>query len=144
MRLLLKSLLVLILGLGAALPAFEDGGGGDTGVWILPRCTNIGSRTNLINAPLGTRSFGSLSAGVSMSVSEEMLAPTASLTLANGTVLPLPTRGLTVDVPASVLQSLALTESRAATGVIVDANGYGYLFEVRINPDRRGGSIAVY
>lgn len=142
MRVTPQTLLVVLLGLLAWLPA-DDGGGGDTGVWILPRSRCLSGSTVLVQ-PISTRSFSTLDRPVSLTVSAEMGSPMGTLVMPTGAIVPLPVRGLTVDIPASLLQALAAANVTSVRGLIVDQSGRGYEFTLQIDPVQRSGSISVY
>lgn len=107
------------------------GGGGDSGVWILPLSSNVSSGTtgSQCRASLATKvSKG----GVVMQVSSDMGAMTAAM-VEVGSNLPLPIQvsGNKVVVPEITLQALlSPSSSGTATGLVLDANGRGYVVKI--------------
>jgi hypothetical protein len=152
LKTLARCLLLVLVGLLGAVPmvSAEDipGGGGDTGVWILPRSSYLNGSlgANVIStAPSrGTRTT-SLDKSFSMRISSEMGSPTAFMTdPLSGLVLPMLVNGRDVTIPASTLQALANASVRLAIGSILDANGRGYYLRITIDLQHRTAMIDIY
>lgn len=127
MRSLLRALLTTL----ALLCGMSAGGGGDSGVWILPLSSNVstGSAGSQCRASLATKPG---KGGVVMQVSADMGAMTAAL-VEVGSNLPLPIQvsGNKVVVPELTLQALlSPASSGVATGLVLDANGRGYVIKI--------------
>lgn len=127
MRALLRALLTTL----AILFGLSAGGGGDSGVWILPLSSNVG--TSMTGAQLRDSRPSSPSKGdLVMQVSADMGAMTAIL-FESGSNLPLAIQvsGNKVIVPSATLQVLlSPSSSGRAGGVVVDVRGRGYVIKL--------------
>lgn len=129
--------LVLLVGLstmlGSLVAAGSAGGGGDTGVWILPNCRPVASTFSGMFAPRLRASLTvspNVTAGVNMAVSSGMGAPVCSLWAMPGAVpMQLLASGSVVTLPLPSLLAVRDLGIRAE-GSMVDAAGNGYLIHV--------------
>ena len=148
MKALLRNLLVVLAGLLSVLPLTgDDGNGGDSGVWILPRSRNVTSGFSVVSetTPRAIRHLTTLANPFVMKVSSEMGAPVGTLTdPVSNLQLPLLVSGNCVTIPAATLQSLASAAITQVAGVIVDQAGLGYMLVVRIDPAHRTADIDLY
>lgn len=128
MRSLLRSLLT-ILALLCGMSA--GGGGGDSGVWILPLSSNV-SATGIGPLARDSRPAALGKGDVVMQVSSDMGAMTASLSeTGSGIALPIRVSGNKVVVPEATLQALlSSSSSGVALGVVVDLRGRGYVIKI--------------
>jgi hypothetical protein len=149
---MLRCLQLLLVGLLGALPlaVAEDGpncGGGDSGVWILPRISNLGGSLGsgiIASAPARATRRTSIDKPFTMRVSNEMGAPTGFLTeIQTGVALPLSINGAEVTILASTMQALANAGVTLAAGSIVDVRGRGYLLRVVIDVQNRTATIEI-
>ncbi len=131
LMLLMAALLLAVAGPGS------DGGGGDSGVWILPRSAPI-SQLPLSGMPAQQRArdWRSLTApkeALVLQLPGEMASAVAALRdVASGAVLPVHTVGGRVVLPLRTLQAmLSAGASGQSLGVIVDGQGRGFLLVVR-------------
>jgi hypothetical protein len=130
-------LLAAALLFAVAGPGSDGGGGGDSGVWILPRSAPI-SQLPLSGMPAqqGARDWRSLTTpkeALVLQLPGEMASAVAALRdVASGAVLPVHTVGGRVVLPLRTLQAmLSAGASGQSLGVIVDGQGRGFLLVVR-------------
>jgi hypothetical protein len=136
-----RLLLAILAGLMVALPAVGDetGGGGDSGIWILPRASGVGGPTSC-GGGAGTSLAGPRAAlvlpllrnPVTMQMPTNMGQPMAALYETPGCArLPLVVSGNRVTLPVSTLKYVRDSVSGLADGWMIDANGCGFLLRVR-------------
>jgi hypothetical protein len=133
-----------------ALPAISGGGGGgggdSTGVWILPRSSQLGSMPpSSVTTPRGTFRFPSLSQPIALKVAPDVVNPIATIVnpLTNQ-YIGLPVAGDTVTISPTVLNGLANAGIATAYGSIVDATGRGYYFRLRFDLVRRTVALDIF
>lgn len=127
---LLRVMVALLLGLLAAVAAIgsDEIGGGDGGVWILPRSSSLA--TGRLDVPLSaaraSRGLGDFSKPVDLKLPSEMGRALATLTVrGTGNTVALPSDGGIVRLSSSMLQGLAGVAPAIADLLIVDAAGRG-------------------
>lgn len=139
MRALLQTLLIALASLLLALagPGAAPGGGGESGVWVLPLASNVAcmplNAAESMRSPRDWRAVAPSSGPLQMKVSADVSAPAAVL-YDSGTQLSLPlvVSGNRVLLPVRTEEALlAPTSAGMATGAIVGANGRGYLIRIR-------------
>lgn len=147
---LVRYWIALIACLLIALPAVSGGGGGgggdSTGVWILPRSSQLGSLPpSSVATPRGTFRFPGLTQAIVLKVAPDVINPVATIVnpLTNQ-YIGLPVAGDTVTIPASVLNGLANAGIATAYGSIVDAAGRGYYFRLRFDLVRRTVALDIF
>ena len=150
----LRVLTAALLAMWLALPGKSgegDGGenAGGTGVWILPRCetisSNAGNFTGLGAPRIPPFVISDLAHDLRLRMSSD--CGPASALLFDGTVgleTELPVSGLTVTVPASVLQTMFSAGVASADIVVMDAAHKGYLMRLGIDLLTARGTLAVY
>lgn len=153
-----RSLLILVALLLGMLPLSGSamGGGGDTGVWILPRSAFI---ANLPNGPGGSGTTSSLvgpapraqatrplSSSLSMQVSGAMSLPPAAVLVdpVSGVPLPLDVVGGVVTVTSRLAALVATSATNSMSGAIVDARGRGYTLLVSVDAVRQTVTVQVW
>lgn len=146
MKLLLKILFVLCVATLLRLPGTDTSGGGDGGVWILPRPGSM-SGTSLVAPPLNSaravRTWLDVSTGIRFSPSVPLDEPIATLTESlSGTTVPLAETGGVVSIPGRLLTSLLRGGSSRSDILVVDSNGDGYWIALVI--DRVRNSVTLY
>jgi len=146
MKLLLKILFALCVATLLRLPGTDSAGGGDGGVWILPRPgTMLG--TSLVAPPLNSaravRTWLDAGTGIRFSPSVPLDEPIATLTESlSGTVMPLAQAGGVVSLSGRLLTGLVQGGSTRSDILVVDANGDGYWIALVIDPVRK--SVTLY
>lgn len=138
MRTLLQTLWMALATLLLALSGRGDsGGGGDSGVWILPLASNVSAlpSADLENSGatrdwrLAAPSRGPLKMQVSAAVGQAFALLYEADT---GLQLPIVVTGRCVLIPVRTQEALLASSSLGkAVGSIVDANGCGYLLRIR-------------
>jgi hypothetical protein len=143
LRSILRTTLAVIVGLLFALPAVgdEEVGGGDSGIWILPRSSSmvtqliVGGGANLAQqSPRAVRVITSPSACLTMKMPSEMGAPIASLweVAPLGLTLPISVSGNHVTISQrTMLALLSPVSTGSADGLMVDTMGLGFRLLVR-------------
>ena len=133
----MRTLLLAIAALEFALFGSASGGGGDGGVWILPRSSHVcglpASGAQTLTPPRDRRSLSAPKADLVMQLPPEMGVAAAHLVdLSSGASLPVSVAGKTLTIPLRTLQFvLAQTGSGVAQGLVLDASGRGFLVLVR-------------
>jgi hypothetical protein len=149
---MVRLLIALLTALLLALPGFGGcggggGGGGDsTGVWILPRSSQLGTMPpSSVTTPRGTTNYPGFSTSITLKVAAEVIRPTAALInpLTNQ-LMALPVAGDVVTIPASVLTNFASLGITTASGYIVGANGRGYYFRLRLDLVQRVVALEIF
>jgi hypothetical protein len=150
----LRVLAAALLALWFAIPGVSgDGEGGEnaggTGVWILPRCESISSGTWQIGQQSQPRvapfAIPSLNQNVKLRVSNECGATSATLFDGeNGTPITLGVVGQYVELPSSLLRGLHAAGVAESQIIVADANGRGYLIELRIDIAAATAEVRVY
>ncbi|MEQ1630961.1 MAG: hypothetical protein ABL997_01215 [Planctomycetota bacterium] len=138
MRTLLQTLWMVLASLLLALSGRGDsGGGGDSGVWILPLASNVSGLPSVdqenTGAPrdwrLAVPSLGPLKMQVSADVGQAFAVLYESDT---GLQLPIMVSGRCIMIPARTQEALLASSSLGkAMGSIADASGRGYLLRIR-------------
>lgn len=146
MNLLLKILFALFVATLLRLPGTDTAGGGDGGVWILPRPGPMNG-TSLVAPPLNTaravRTWLDASTGIRFSPPSPLDEPIATLTESfSGMVLPLAQAGGVVSVSGRLLTGLLQAGSTRSDILVVDANGNGYWIALLLDPVRK--SVTLY
>lgn len=133
MRTLLRSLLAVLLGLCAVLPVLggEECGGGEGGVWILPRSsvlTGTGGRLRQLNLARNHHHFDDISKGVSFEMSSEIGIAVAVLSdPQTNSSQELSISGHVVQLAGTFLTNLRNSGTMRADILVSDENGNGYL-----------------
>lgn len=146
---MVRLLIALLTALLLALPGFGGGGGGggdSTGVWILPRSSQLGTMPpSSVTTPRGTTNYPGFSTPITLKVAAEVIRPTAALVnpLTNQ-LMALPVAGDVVTIPASVLTNFASLGITTASGYIVGANGRGYYFRLRLDLVQRVVALEIF
>lgn len=146
MKLLLKILFALFVATLLRLPGTDSAGGGDGGVWILPRPGSMAG-ASLVTPPLSAaravRTWGDVSTGVRFGAPSPLDEPIATLTESlSGQLVPLAEAGGVVTIPGRVLVGLLNGGSTRSDVLVVDANGDGYWIALVIDPVRK--SVTLY
>lgn len=147
MKLLLKILFALFVATLLRLPGTDSaGGGGDGGVWILPRPGSMAG-TSLVSPPLSSaravRTWNNVSTGLRFGAPSPLDEPIATLTESlSGQVVPLAEAGGVVTIPGGVLVGLLNGGSTRSDVLVLDANGDGYWIALVIDPVRK--SVTLY
>lgn len=146
MKLLLKILFAIVVATLLRLPGTDSSGGGDGGVWILPRPGSM-SGTSLVSPPLNSaravRTWLDVATGIRFSPSAPLDEPIATLTESlSGTVIPLAEAGGVVSIPGRLLTGLVNGGSTRSDILVVDANGDGYWIALVVDPVRK--SVTLY
>jgi len=150
MRLLLKALFALWLGLLAAaplLPVDGGGGGGGGGVWILPGSTGITSRTGNSTPPSlarAHRTFTDLTKDITLELPPEMTDTLATMVVPNSQPINLPVEGHILRLTASLLTGLVDNGVRQVDVLVVDTNNRGLLFTILFDLSARSATIYVF
>lgn len=146
---------LLVAALWAIVPASgEDTGGGDSGVWILPRSTFV-SGVSMISSPNGPgtgtepRDFRyglPRHDPVSMRVSPEVqLPPVATITEPISSLrIPVYISGGVATLRPEAMALLIQTPGATAVGTLIDRQGRGYLLTVTVDGSQDTVDIAVY
>jgi len=126
-HLLFVGLAALLLGLpGIGSP----GGGGDSGVWILPCSRPMAGVTfqdSIIEAPRSTYDVDCVTSGLTLLMPSSMGAPTVAVfELPSFTPLPVTVSGRNVIISKETLIALMSGTGRLL-GIIVDASGNGFV-----------------
>jgi hypothetical protein len=133
----LRALLLALAAFVFALAGMSAGGGGDGGVWILPRSNHVfsipTSGAQVLTPPRDWRTATAPKTDFVMQLPSEMGAATAHVVdRRTGIALPIRIVGKTVTIPLASLQALlAQSNGASADGLIVDANGLGLLLTIR-------------
>ena len=151
MRLLLKALFALWLGLLAAAPLFPEdggGGGGGGGVWILPGSTGITSRTGNSTPPSlarAHRTYTDLTKDVTLELPPEMTEALATMVVPN-TCQPinLPVEGHILRLTSSLLTGLVDNGVRQVDVLVIDTNNRGLRFTILFDLSARSATIYVF
>lgn len=133
MRHLFLVLLVALASLLGSLAASgSTGGGGDTGVWILPSCRPVTSQPGMValRTPRASLTLApTLTSSVGMATSCMGVPGCALWGMPAAVPLPMTVSGSVVTLPVQTLQLVRDTGIRAE-GLIVDGTGNGYLVHV--------------
>jgi len=150
MNLLLRILFVLVVATLLRLPGTDTagGGGGDGGVWILPRPSSM-TGTSLVAPPLNTaratRTWLHASTGIRFSPSVPLDEPISTLTESlSGSVVHLAEAGGVVSVPGRLLTGLLNGGSTRSDILVLDANGDGYWIALVIDPVRKSVTLHAF
>lgn len=133
MRTLLRTLAAVLLGLCAVLPVLggDECGGGEGGVWILPRCsamTNTGGRTRVLGLARGSRTYSDLDKSIELQLSGELGAAAAMLSVSEtNTTVQLAIVGHVLQLSGEMLQQMSASGVQSADIVISDEAGNGYV-----------------
>jgi hypothetical protein len=133
MRTLLRTLAAVLLGLCAVLPVLggDECGGGEGGVWILPRSsvmTNGGGRGRVLGLARGTKTFPTLLKSIDLQLSGELGAAAAMMSVSEtNTTVQLPIIGHVLHLSSAMLQQMSASGVQSADIVVSDENGSGYL-----------------
>ena len=130
-------------------------GGGDTGVWILPRSTFIGSVAmvvssyssgNLTASSPRVRITGSVNESMSMRVSGEMRIPPVAVVVdpISGVQLNLGVVGGIVVLTPRIIGLVGASVSGVAIGTIVDAQGRGYMLAISVDAARESVTARIW
>lgn len=146
MKLLLKILFALLVATLLRLPGTDSAGGGDGGVWILPRPGTM-SGTSLVAPPLNSaravRTWLNAATGIRFCPPVPLDEPIATLTESlSGAVIPLAENGGVVSIPGQLLTGLLRGGSNRSDILVVDANGDGYWIALVV--DRVRSSVTLY
>jgi len=130
---------LLVLALLAIPTPGDEGEGGEnasgTGVWILPACAAIDPAQLDPSCPTrGQFVCSDMSKPVKMKVSQAMGCATGTFTDdVLGTPVSLSVSGSVVEVPASLMATLAQSPNRVATIVVSDSEQKGYVLRVTVS-----------
>lgn len=133
----MRTLLLAIAAFVFALFGSASGGGGDGGVWILPRSSHVcgmpTSGAQVLTPPRDWRALSAPKADLVMQLPPEMgVAAAQLLDRQTGAPLPVSVAGKTLTIPLSTLRFvLAQPASSVAVGIVLDANGMGFVVMVR-------------
>lgn len=151
MMAVVRAVLLVLVGLFAVLPLFghdDEGGGGDSGVWILPRSSYLGSGggPQIISAPpRGIRHHPDLSRDLSLQMSSEMSEPTGVLTdPVTNRPIPLAVDGMHVTVRSATLRSIESAGVTEVYGTVIDSQGRGYILRLRIDPIQHTATLEIF
>jgi hypothetical protein len=152
MRVLLKALFALWLGLLAAVPLFpEDGGGGGGcgGVWILPGSSSITNRTGNSSTPPSLarahRTYTDLTKDVTLELPPEMTDSLATMVVPmTGQPISLPVDGHTLRLSSTLLTGLVDNGVHQVDVLVVDTNNRGLRFTILFDLIARSATIYVF
>ncbi|GAB4147414.1 MAG: hypothetical protein Fur0037_15590 [Planctomycetota bacterium] len=145
MKPLVRALLALLLGLSAALPVLGDSvtGGGEGGVWILPRSTVMTGSGITARQARASCKIDDLQKGLVMQMSSEVGVAIAVLTdPASNLVHPLAVNGHDVILDGNLLVGLHNTGVASISVTVVDENGLGYAIDLAF--ETTGAMVYVY
>ncbi|HLQ38343.1 MAG TPA: hypothetical protein VK348_11100 [Planctomycetota bacterium] len=146
MKVLLRSLLALLLGLCAGLPLFgEGGGGGEGGVWILPRSGPINGGPRPRGDARLVYHSSDLSRDLVMRLPDGMDTPICTLfDPVSGAIIGLPTDGNQLRISSAILIGLAREQVRSATILVVDRNNQGLVMQLVFSADFTAVDLYVF
>ena len=148
MKLFSRTLLAVLAALWIALPSVGGEGGengGGTGVWILPRCSALGSVPQACPGTGQMRQFSRLSGDITMVVSPQCGQVVATICdPGTGVFVPLSVSGRDVTLPESVLQAFQGASVTSVKIVIADAAQNGYILTLAVNVAAQSGSLQVH
>ena len=133
----LRTLLLALAAFVFALAGMSAGGGGDGGVWILPRSNHVCSipttGAQVLLPPRDWRTVSTPKADLVMQLPSEMGAAVAQVVdRATRVALPIRIVGKQMTIPLASLQVLLLQQGpMVADGLGVDASGFGLRLAIR-------------
>jgi hypothetical protein len=140
----MKGLLALLLGLLAALPLLGGdtcGGGGENGVWILPRAGQISqgpsSGPRPINEALTSHVVTDLTHNFVMQASSNMAHIVATLSNPNLGSLGVSVCGSQITLGSSLMQAVGQLPNSRCDLLVIDENYCGYLMSLVFDANRR-------
>lgn len=152
-----RGLLIVAALLLGMLPLFGSafGGGGDTGVWILPRSAFVGNApggsggqttSNLVGGTPRAQATRALGNPLTMRVSGTISLPPAAVLVdpVSGLALPLDVAGNVVTLSTRVVGLVAASATKSMAGTVVDARGRGYSLLVSVDPARQTVTVQVW
>lgn len=138
MRFLNRVLLACLAALFCSLPvtSADGGGGGDSGVWILPNSLPVMAQpmgNPFLRAPRAERTMATLNTGMTMVMPPQMGAPISQL-FEMPTHQPLPSIISGDRVTLTLATLMAIRDGTGlAEGLIIDLNGNGFILRVSKN-----------
>lgn len=148
MRSLLRGMMALLLGLVAVLPVLggDTRGGGESGVWILPRACSMSGTVG--DPPLSEARANQtfpLSGNIQAQLPAEM-GPTLVTMVPRGTseLYPLAVVNGSIQIPATLLQSLAAGGIRRADILAADPNNLGLRLALLIDDNAGAANLYVF
>lgn len=147
MKMYMKGLIALLLGLLAALPLLGGdtcGGGGENGVWILPNRSQFTSSTGTGISGVGQLSDARASIQVNdlthnfvMQASGSVGHIVASLGNANLGVFGVSVCGTQITVSAALMAAIATLPNSRCEMLVIDENYCGYLMTMAYDSNHR-------